>query len=92
MYIHHLRKTTSGSGGNMSHKCSCGGKVMAKPHRRILGNGISPAVYDTDLGVVKPTKVLQNGFSIRRLKSYASAPTSRSISVSCPFPKSMRAL
>jgi len=60
MYIHHLRKTTSGSGGNMSHKCSCGGKVMAKPHRRILGNGISSAVYDTDLGVVKPTKVLQN--------------------------------
>ena len=44
----------------MSHKCSCGGKVMAKPHRRILGNGISSAVYDTDLGVVKPTKVLQN--------------------------------
>jgi hypothetical protein len=60
MYIHHLRKTTSGSGGNMSHKCSCSGKVMAKPHKRILGNGISNEVYDTNLGVVKPTKVLQN--------------------------------
>jgi hypothetical protein len=60
MYIHHLRKTTSGSGGNMSHKCSCKGKVVAKPHKRILGNGISNEVYDTNLGVVKPTKVLQN--------------------------------
>jgi len=60
MYIHHLRKTTMGAGGNMSHKCSCRGKVTVKPHKRILGNGISQEVYDTDLGVVKPTKVLQN--------------------------------
>lgn len=49
-----------GNGGNMSHKCSCGGKITVKPHKRILGSGITSAVYDTDLGVVKPTKVLQN--------------------------------
>lgn len=60
MLIHHLRKTTSGSGGNMSKKCSCGGKILAKPHRRVIGNGITNEVYDTELGVVKPTRVLQN--------------------------------
>lgn len=61
MYIHHLRKTTSGAGGGMSRgSCSCGGKVVAKPHRRVVGNGITNAVYDTSLGVVKPTRVLQN--------------------------------
>jgi len=61
MYIHHLRKTTSGAGGNMSKgNCSCGGKVVAKPHRRVVGNGITNAVYDTSLGVVKPSRVLQN--------------------------------
>lgn len=60
MYIHHLRKTTSGAGGNMSRRCSCGGKVAAKPHRRVIGNGITPAVFDSNLGVVKPTRVLQN--------------------------------
>jgi len=62
MLIHHLRKTTSGAGGNMSRKCSCGGRsqILAKPHRRVLGNGITNEVYDTDLGVVKPTRVLQN--------------------------------
>lgn len=60
MYIHHLRKSTMGNGGSMSHKCSYGGSIVAKPHRRFLGNGITEAVYDTDLGVVKPTKILQN--------------------------------
>lgn len=60
MYIHHLRKSVMGNGGSMSHKSKCGGKVAAKPHRRFLGNGITEAVYDTDLGVVKPTKILQN--------------------------------
>jgi hypothetical protein len=61
MYIHHLRKTTSGSGGNMSKgNLSCGGRIVAKPHRRIIGNGITNEVYDTDLGVVKPSRVLQN--------------------------------
>jgi hypothetical protein len=60
MFIHHLRKTTSGSGGNMSCKTCCGGRVSVKPHRRIIGNGITPAVYDSSLGVVKPTRVLQN--------------------------------
>lgn len=60
MYIHYLRKSTMGNGGPMSHKCKCGGKIVAKPHKRILGNGITETVYDTDLGVVKPTKILQN--------------------------------
>ena len=59
MYIHHLRKTTSGAGGGMSRGC-CGGRIVAKPHRRVIGNGITNAVYDTNLGVVKPTRVLQN--------------------------------
>ena len=58
MYIHHLRKTTSGAGGNMS--MGCGGRVLAKPHRRVIGNGITNQVYDSNLGVVKPTRVLQN--------------------------------
>ena len=44
----------------MSRRCSCGGKVAAKPHRRVIGNGITPAVFDSNLGVVKPTRVLQN--------------------------------
>ena len=61
MYIHHLRKTTFGSGGNMSRGCgSCGGKIVAKPHKRYLGSGITPSVYDSNLGVVKPSRVLQN--------------------------------
>ena len=60
MLIHHLRKTTSGSGGNMSHKASSGGAIVAKPHRRVIGNGITSAVYDTDLGVIKPTRLLQH--------------------------------
>jgi hypothetical protein len=61
MLIHHLRKTTSGAGGGMSKgNCSCGGKIVAKPHRRVMGNGITNEVYDTDLGVVKPSRVLQN--------------------------------
>lgn len=60
MYIHHLRKTTSGAGGNMSKgNCSCKGRV-AKPHRRVIGNGVTNAVFDLNLGVVKPTRVLQN--------------------------------
>lgn len=60
MLIHHLRMTTSGSGGNMSHKCSCGGKTVAKPHRRIVGNGLTPAIYDESLANVRPTRLLQN--------------------------------
>jgi hypothetical protein len=61
MYIHHLRKTTSGAGGNMSKgNLTCGGKIVAKPHRRVIGNGVSNAVFDSNLGVVKPTRVLQN--------------------------------
>jgi hypothetical protein len=60
MYIHHLRKTTFGSGGNMSRSCGCGGKILAKPHKRYLGSGITPSVYDSNLGVVKPSRVLQN--------------------------------
>jgi hypothetical protein len=58
MLIHHLRKTTSGAGGNMMSCCSCSKK--AKRHRRITGNGIRPAVYDSDLAGVRPTRVLQN--------------------------------
>ena len=58
MLIHHLRMTTSGAGGNMSH--SLRRVIVAKPHRRIIGNGITSAVYDTDLGVVKPTRLLQH--------------------------------
>ena len=60
MLIHHLRMTTSGAGGNMSHRASSGRVIVAKPHRRIIGNGITSAVYDTDLGVVKPTRLLQH--------------------------------
>lgn len=61
MLIHHLRKTTSGSGGGMSIGCgTCGGKIVAKPHRRVMGNGITDKVYDSNLGVVKPSRVLQN--------------------------------
>lgn len=61
MFIHHLRKSTSGAGGSMSRGCgTCGGRVVAKPHRRVMGNGITNEVYDTTLGVVKPTRVLQN--------------------------------
>jgi hypothetical protein len=59
MLIHHLRKTTSGAGGG--NTCGCGGVVKAKPHRRKLqGNGLKQLAYDTDLGVVKPTRILQN--------------------------------
>ena len=60
MLIHHLRMTTSGAGGNMSHRASSGRVIVAKPHRRIIGNGITSAVYDTDLGVIKPTRLLQH--------------------------------
>lgn len=60
MYIHHMKMTTQGAGGNMSRKCSCGGKMSVKPHRRVMGNGIVSEVYDSSLGVVKPSKVLQN--------------------------------
>ena len=60
MFIHHLRKTTSGAGGNNSRRVCCGGNIQAKPHRRLLGNGKTPEVYDTDLGVVRPSRVLQN--------------------------------
>jgi hypothetical protein len=60
MFIHHLRKSTSGAGGSMSRKCSCGGKVSVKQHMRVIGNGITNEVYDTNLGVVRPTRVLQN--------------------------------
>jgi hypothetical protein len=44
----------------MSRKCSCGGKVSVKQHMRVIGNGITNEVYDTNLGVVRPTRVLQN--------------------------------
>lgn len=60
MFIHHLRKSTSGAGGMNSRRCSCGKGVQAKPHRRVLGNGKTPEVYDADLGVVKPSRLLQN--------------------------------
>ena len=58
MLIHHLRKTTSGAGGNMMSRCSSCRK--AKPHRRIVGNGVRPAVYDSDLAGIRPTRILQN--------------------------------
>jgi hypothetical protein len=60
MYIHHIRKTTLGGGGSGSRNCSCGGKAVVKNHKRIIGNGLTNAVFDTDLGIVKPTKLLQN--------------------------------
>lgn len=60
MFIHHLRKTTSGSGGGLSKKTTCGGKISAKHHARVIGNGITNEVYNKDLGVVKPSKVLQH--------------------------------
>ena len=44
----------------MSRKCSCGGKVSVKQHMRVIGNGITNEVYDTSLGVVRPSRVLQN--------------------------------
>ena len=58
MLIHHLRKTTSGAGGNMMSRCSCSKK--AKPHRRVVGNGVTTAVYDTDLVGIRPSRILQN--------------------------------
>jgi hypothetical protein len=57
MLIHHLKKTTSGAN---TTRCSCGGSIVAKPHRRLLGNGLKKEVFDSSLGVVKPTRVLQN--------------------------------
>jgi len=60
MFIHHLRKSTSGAGGSMSRKTCCGGKVSVKQHLRVIGNGITNEVYDTSLGVVRPSRVLQN--------------------------------
>jgi hypothetical protein len=60
MFIHHMRKSTSGAGGCNSRRCSCGGKIAAKPHLRMVGNGVVPAVFDNSLGVVKPSRVLQN--------------------------------
>ena len=60
MYIHHIKKTTSGGGGNIFRKVSNNSQTVVKPHRRVLGNGITDAIYDTSLGVVKPTRVLQN--------------------------------
>jgi hypothetical protein len=61
MYIHHMRKSTSGAGGaGMSRGCITGGQIVAKPHKRVIGNGITNAVYDSNLGVVKPSRVLQN--------------------------------
>ena len=66
MLIHHLRMTTSGAGGNMSHRATSGRVIVAKPHRRVIGNGITSAVYDTDLGVIKIE------LTPRRLRSYAT--------------------
>jgi hypothetical protein len=62
MLIHHLRKSTSGAGGgNSCRPCGCGGKIVAKPHsRKLQGNGLKQLAYDTDLGVIKPTRILQN--------------------------------
>jgi hypothetical protein len=58
MLIHHLRKTTSGAGGNMMSRCSSCKKANA--HRRVVGNGVTSAVFDSELKGVKPTRVLQN--------------------------------
>jgi hypothetical protein len=61
MLIHHLRKSTSGAGGGNSCRPCCGGKIVAKPHsRKLQGNGLKQLAYDTDLGVIKPTRILQN--------------------------------
>ena len=60
MYIHHLKKTTSGAGGNMFYNSKNSSQTIVKPHKRILGNGVTNAMYDSSLGIVKPTRVLQN--------------------------------
>ena len=60
MYIHRLRKTTLGNGGSMTKKIMVKGKIAAKPMMRQLGSGIKAEVYDTQMGVVKPTDVLRN--------------------------------
>lgn len=62
MLIHHLRKNVMGAGGSAVY----GGNkraTVAKPHKRVVGNGLSPEVYTTEAS--KPTRVLQN-IQIRR--------------------------
>lgn len=58
MFIHHLRKSTNGAGGSCMSCSSC--RKKAKPHRRVVGNGVTSAVFDSELIGVKPTRVLQN--------------------------------
>lgn len=58
MRIHHLRKTTQGSGGNMSMRGAK--KSLAMPYKTSIGKGITPEVYSSDLAGVRPTRVLQN--------------------------------
>ena len=41
----------------MSRCSSC---KKAKPQHRLVGNGVRPAVYDSDLAGIRPTRVLQN--------------------------------
>lgn len=61
MLIINLRKTTSGNSGNMSHSCSCGGKKIAKPYKRMYGNGLCQEVYDmAATPSIKQTEVLRN--------------------------------
>jgi hypothetical protein len=61
MLVINLRKTTSsGNSGNMSH-CSCGGKKIAKPYKRMYSNGCCQEVYDMAATPgIKQTEILRN--------------------------------
>ena len=59
MYIHKLRKSTTGMGGSVSAlPCKCGGGI-ARPHRRTTGSGLRTEVFEPT-GSSKATEILRN--------------------------------
>ena len=61
MLIINLRKSTSGNSGNMTHRCSHGGKIFVRPYKRMFGNGLSQDVYDVaSTPSIKQTEILRN--------------------------------
>jgi hypothetical protein len=50
MFIYYLRKNTLGNGGAVSGTQKSGGRIVGRPNKQIIDNGIVPEIYDPTYG------------------------------------------
>lgn len=62
MYIHTLRKSTTGMGGSVTRRCKTAGSgvALAKSNHRNIGAGVHPSMFENQGGGVRGSEILRN--------------------------------